>query len=229
MSDKIRRKYGVLSTPCSGTTYITDAMNACGVDVLHEKEGTEGFVCGFLVWSGDVFQRQWKWRDYTFDHVIRLVRHPLKCGETLPWFVKTEGPWSINSEPIRGGQVPWQKIASGLRRWVLTHERITDKWHPEEMLRMGPQLAEDWARCSEHYRWGRTDLPKPGELKPFIRRGGERMRAGVTAATQRERVAEPKHKPKRVDPITWAWWHEHDPEYADRGATLCEKLELAEE
>lgn len=83
----------VLACARSGTTYITQLLQLCGLQVGHESLGRDGMVC----WTAIVRSDNPPWGPAThqlkFKHIVHQVRHPLKVISSVYF---TEPPKSWN-------------------------------------------------------------------------------------------------------------------------------------
>lgn len=166
---RARYKVGVLGTCAGGTSWATALLRGAGLDVGHEnlqKSGhwfRDGIVCGQWVWKGRYYSRnaEYGWDNVSFDHVIRLARHPLLCSETLHAHTNPGGPWRHQDKQLRA-----------LRYWVLTHQEI-DKWAPGLLLRVegGRPHDEDWAPIASALELGEERPVEP----PKNRMSGGRL------------------------------------------------------
>jgi len=108
-----RKLLCVTGTPCGGTSYTAQRLYAAGYDVHHEHMGADGMVCGWGVWH---FRRPYPMSHYAFDHIWRVIRHPLRVMETLPIFSSRFA--NVLDDP------PRDPVECALRWWVETHERL---------------------------------------------------------------------------------------------------------
>jgi hypothetical protein len=92
---KVKRHVLVTGTGRSGTTYFSDLLTLLGLDVGHQRNGKDGcsgaefsvdhdWYPWFPVYGGgdcaNVGERR---SDYTYKHVLHIVRHPLWCIPSL--------------------------------------------------------------------------------------------------------------------------------------------------
>lgn len=91
----VKRHVLVTGTGRSGTTYFSDLLTLLGLDVGHQRNGNDGcsgaefcidhdWYPWFPVYGGgdcaNVGERR---SDYTYKHVLHIVRHPLWCIPSL--------------------------------------------------------------------------------------------------------------------------------------------------
>ena len=63
----------------SGTKYISQVLQRCGLDVGHEKMGADGIVSGFYCFEADSYPgHNHPAPRPDFDLILHQVRHPLK-------------------------------------------------------------------------------------------------------------------------------------------------------
>ncbi len=135
------RRMCVIATPCGGSRYTAETLQASGIEVGHEVMFSEG-ICGgmhFLGLNNYAFER------YEYDVVVRLIRHPLRVLTTLPfiWIPRQRGvEWAPPREgppaEVRPGSPADIELA--LRWWVLTHEKLRGE---EDYLLRVYRLDED--------------------------------------------------------------------------------------
>lgn len=156
MADHYR--IGAFGTPCGGTNYTAKVLQSAGLRVGHETLRDHGIVCGFFLW-GKKMGRIPNPNDYTFDHIVRVIRHPLKVAETLPAFVWKR--WNNTGTPWFMQDCPDPRLCA-LRFWVCTHE------HPwlekaEYVVRIGtPETENDLTalvHALEHRREHEAESP----------------------------------------------------------------------
>jgi len=92
---KVKRHVLVTGTGRSGTTYFSDLLKILGLDVGHQRNGKDG--CSGAEFSVDHHWYPWfpvygggdcanvgeRRSDYTYKHVLHVVRHPLWCIPSL--------------------------------------------------------------------------------------------------------------------------------------------------
>jgi hypothetical protein len=188
VSARSKRIVAVLSTPCSGTSYVAQSLGSFGIEANHESMGRHGIVCGWALWG-------WRKVDlsaYDFERSWRLIRHPLRVLDTLPTFARhleqTRPPWWVRGD----------LIATALRWWVETHERIPASWPVIKVETM----SEDWPRLLTDVYWRVHGVQPPPDL-PL------------------ESPATPTRKKRRHGVKTWEELHELDPDYARRAECIA--------
>ncbi len=137
-------KVAFLGTPRSGTRYMSNLMQECGLNVGHESMGANGTSCGFYVWA-DKAERlpcPQDMKPVRFDLTFHLCRHPLKSLRTMPrvlmsgefesWF-RDMGFWAMSS---------WDPRTASLIYWVETRRRLVNAEYP--IVRV-ENIAEHWA------------------------------------------------------------------------------------
>lgn len=74
-----------LITGCgrSGTTYITQVLQRCGLDVGHERMGRDGIVSGFYAFDAPKYPGKHPTPRPQFDVVLHQVRAPLAAIASL--------------------------------------------------------------------------------------------------------------------------------------------------
>lgn len=74
-----RKKLLITAHPRSGTKYLSRLCQAFGLDVGHETMRRDGICSWMLAVEADFapYGGGTKLRDYTYEHVVRLVRHPM--------------------------------------------------------------------------------------------------------------------------------------------------------
>ncbi|MTW21247.1 hypothetical protein [Allochromatium palmeri] len=75
--DPIVRRILVTGCGRSGTHYVTSVLRRLGMDVLHEKMGADGIVAWQFAIK-EVLAKQANGRGVAFEHVVHLVRDPIK-------------------------------------------------------------------------------------------------------------------------------------------------------
>lgn len=75
----------LLITGCarSGTSYITEVLRLCGLDVLHEHEGTHGTVSWLMAARDFTTPYGPAYYNFRFKHIFHQVRDPLKTMSSL--------------------------------------------------------------------------------------------------------------------------------------------------
>lgn len=119
-----------LGTPCGGTSFVYHVLRRSGLRVMKENMGVDGTVCGFFAMG----ERGKNPGDYTFDHVLRYVRHPFLCAKTMGTYMPEEASWLH----------PTDKALTCLRYWVLAHERIDASL----LVRIDHRFDGDWAKAA---------------------------------------------------------------------------------
>ena len=132
-----------LITGCgrSGTTYITQALRRCGLDVGHECYGRDGIVSGFYAVNAPHYPGRHPNPRPVFDVVLQQVRHPLKTIASV-----TTGRSRAWAQPF----VPVEPRASKLRwacyywlAWNRAAERMAAFTYRIEALEAAwPRLQE---------------------------------------------------------------------------------------
>lgn len=117
----------VTGCPRSGTRYVRQLLARAGLDIGHERVKVNGAVCSFLAVDDDDYgpnvmlrlegQRR---RDFDFDHVWHVVRHPLRVIESLETAMRREW-WTWQSKHT--GILP-DTPYMGARFWLVWNERI---------------------------------------------------------------------------------------------------------
>lgn len=130
----------LLITGCarSGTTYIADVLQSCGLDIGHEVMGRDGCSSWFMCVEAKKFP--WKNRPSAyrihFDHIFHQVRNPL---DVISSVYATEHPkalkfFSENIPQINAEDAPLVKCAKYWYYWNLYAERKSEWRYQVEQI-----------------------------------------------------------------------------------------------
>jgi hypothetical protein len=153
---RVKRHVLVTGTGRSGTTYFSDLLTQLGLDVGHQRNGDDGcsgaefaidndWYPWFPVYGGgdcaNVGERR---SDYTYKHVLHIVRHPLWC---IPSLMKNYP--AINPEfwADSGVMDPSVMTKSSLIRNATMYyniNRIIDESHQAEYRCQLEQVHDHW-------------------------------------------------------------------------------------
>lgn len=99
--DRIHKKILVTGMPRSGTRTVAHLLSRAGVVVQHENEGEDGIVSSYFGMNVDLYEGRHlrPRRDYEFEHVWHLMRHPLNViasmmspsAKSWRWFYEAVG------------------------------------------------------------------------------------------------------------------------------------------
>jgi hypothetical protein len=167
----VMKKIAILSTPRSGTQYLTAALRFCDVMVGHEKIDDDGIVCGFWAWAdvtdGNMPCAQKAIRRFDprtqFEHVFHLYRDPLKSLRSMTQVLKGQiyRSWIEDRIGISGAHHIHPDIdeaymkANGqslslfmmcFRYWVATHERLLSLDLPKLNI---DNINHDWIKIAD--------------------------------------------------------------------------------
>lgn len=178
----------VLITGCgrSGTTYTTNLLRACGLDVKHEKIGIDGSVSWFMAVDSDF---PWGSGDTHFRHTFHQIRDPIDVITSfyvnidhVAWVwnyvynyipeIKREDPHLVKCAKY---WYYWNLKAEEKSEWSYRIEDIEEVF--EEMsFRLGvsldknalnivPKNTNSWQSTEKKITWG--DLRKVLNVKDF--------------------------------------------------------------
>lgn len=127
-----------LITGCgrSGTTYITTALQRCGLDVGHERYGRDGIVSGFYAVDAPRYPGRHPNPRPLFDVVLHQVRHPLRTiasvttGRSMTWaqpFVPVE-PGASTLRWACYYWLAWNRAAEGQAAFTYRIEALEAAW-----------------------------------------------------------------------------------------------------
>ena len=136
----------ILITGCgrSGTTYIADVMEWCGMDMPHEAVGVDGSVSSLYCVDSEWYP-PYHVQDGRppFETVLHQVRHPLKTIGSLT----TSKPisWMFNAQHVDGLDVGQPIIEKCCRYWIGWNEMAEAQakmtYQIEELQKIWPILA----------------------------------------------------------------------------------------
>jgi hypothetical protein len=145
----------LLITGCarSGTTYITEVLRHCGLDILHEAEGQHGIVSWLMATRDYKTPYGPAFYNFCFKHIFHQVRDPLKTMSSLTtenrkaWlFVQKHTPQIKQKDPLIVKCAKywyyWNKKAEAKAEWTYRVEDIENAL--EEMgRRIGVHLDKE--------------------------------------------------------------------------------------
>lgn len=157
---KIKRELLVTGNMRTGTTWLTHALQCIGMDVMHECLGSDGSVS----WP---FALDWHWycerpnnapknrthhigegrrSDYSFKHVVHLVRDPIKTiGSMVSIMPTIEQNWLAEQGIIDMEARP--KLLRMMQAWHAINARVEAQTDFRIKLeRMQPDDDRDWRR-----------------------------------------------------------------------------------
>jgi hypothetical protein len=148
------KRIAVLSTPRSGTQYVTAALRHFDVMVGHEKMDDDGIVCGFWAWAEITEGKLPCAQDITkhydpsteFEHTFHLYRDPLKSVRSMPNVLKRTdiyGRW-LSKLGINGPGT--DLFHTCLHYWIITHERLLRRDLPRINI---DNIKKDWVKIAD--------------------------------------------------------------------------------
>ncbi len=130
-------EYLLLITGCArcGTTYISQVLNKCGLDVPHEKMGAHGTVNWIMAVPADYTPMAYDFRyccapglnHYRFQHIFHQVRDPLKSISSIA--VDLDPIWDFVGGYIQEVDMAHPTIINAARYWYywnLKAEKIAE-------------------------------------------------------------------------------------------------------
>jgi len=166
----------LLITGCgrSGTTYISDVMQKCGVNLPHEDVGIAGTVSWFSTYRGLSLTHHLA-PDVKFVHTFHQVRHPLSTISSVYWSFD-QGSWNFIESNIkyihpRDSLLEksskywyyWNLKAESISEWTYRVESIGEVW-PEFCRRLSmnfnpkvlgevPRDTNTWNMVKHKFTW----------------------------------------------------------------------------
>ena len=124
-TEAAQQEYHILITGCarSGTTYISQVLQKCGIDVLHEKMGSLGTVNWIMAVPADYTPAAYDFthccvpglNQYKFKHIFHQVRDPLKSISSLA--VDMTSTWNFIGGYIQEVDVAHPTLINAARYW----------------------------------------------------------------------------------------------------------------
>lgn len=188
----LERNLLVVGTGRCGTTWLSRTLERAGVDAPHECVGGQGSVSclfyadhrwyPFTPWTkvasgrGRTAHVGERFGDFTFRHVVHLVRHPLDCEASIRGMLITMAfHWARDCGVLT---VPWDlepKIVRNFYYWrdvVRRCEAVAG-----QTIRVSCAADADWHEMLERAGLPRSPMPR---LTPRNRSSGYRRRMPLT-------------------------------------------------
>ena len=191
------RRIGILGAQCGGTHAMYYAAMGARLDIGHETMGPDGISCGLWVWRHELAGTATRRTRSCFVDGFETVVHLVRCP-LLSSQSLAHFRSSHNHEPWAHEDPTWR----AMRYWTKTHERIEAMKPQATIVVGGEDMQERWDAVTKSMGLRRSEIPH------------------TNSKTQ------PSQAKNRRAPITWDEWREADPEYADRGRALCERVGL---
>lgn len=137
-----------LITGCgrSGTKYIATVLQQCGLDVGHEKPGTDGCVSSIWAVRDDYYPSYHDQARPTFKRILHQVRHPLDAIGSL--MTASQESWAWNARHIKLDP-GWSPLLKATFYWYHWNRMVETRHQPEFRYRI-EELPEVWP---EVCRW----------------------------------------------------------------------------
>ncbi len=127
----------------SGTKYITKVLNLLGVEVKHEKMGSDGIVSGTMACKPKIGFQGPAWPNEGFDTILHQVRNPLSVISSNITARRKGLMWLEQYIPIKDDMPPLERSAKYWYYWNLIAEELTDKRYRIEDL---PQIFDEFCK-----------------------------------------------------------------------------------
>jgi hypothetical protein len=158
-----------------GTTWLTHALRSIELDVMHECLGADGTVSWFFAVDHPWYPQhpnntprgrtahtgEGRRRDYRFDHVVHLVREPLKTlGSMQSIMQRSEQTWLTEA-----GFIPEDLEGPKILRMMHVWYNINRSVEKEADLRirlenLQPRNDVGWGNLMRELKFGSTPLPR---------------------------------------------------------------------
>lgn len=178
---KIHRHLLVTGTGRCGTTWLSRTLLATGLDVPHEHMGKHGTVSmyfqvdspwyPFIPWAkplekiAHVGERR---SDFNFNHVVHLVRHPLKVAASMRSIIgELTYEWAEFNNLL---PVPWNYkpvIVRNLLYWLASTENCERQ--ADQTIVLDNFSSMDWDEMLRHAGLPRVEMP---EIPPANKSSG---------------------------------------------------------
>lgn len=177
----------------SGTSYITDYLNACGIDVAHEAPGKNGCVSWAMVENKYSFTGP-SAKNTKFIHVFHQIRHPLDVISSfyfnysnlnmVEWeFIRRYLPQIRYSDSLLVQSAKywfyWNLKAESMSEWTYRIEDIEGCLEEfqsrsqlplsREILRQTPLWANHWNQIQYKFTWQDLQAALPPNLYNSLR------------------------------------------------------------
>lgn len=180
----LKRMLLITGSGRSGTTYAAKTMQAVGLDVPHELTGEHGTSSLFFLVDSDWYPSlPWyagrnhvgeRRSDYEFQHVLHVVRHPLK---TIPSIGKIFN--GLNYELFEEQGVIPKGIKNKMLRCAWMYYGLNTLAEKQATMRVQlERYAQSWPAIMQMLRMEGT--PFPQHVKPANRATGFRASVPLT-------------------------------------------------
>lgn len=117
----------LLITGCarSGTTYITEVLRHCGLDVLHERDGNDGIVSWLMAARDFSTPYGPAYYNFRFKHIFHQVRDPLKSMSSFT--TESERAWNFVMKHTPQIKPTDSMIAKCAKYWYYWNKRAEAK------------------------------------------------------------------------------------------------------
>lgn len=133
--DSDKHKLFIIGTGRSGTRYITELLQACGVKIGHERIGEDGAV-GWMYTSKELFRGSRSRKDFKGATVLHQVREPLSVIGSTTWMHAPQKAFMVrNVGHLPNGPMlrlaaaywlKWNRLAQAEAEWTYRVEDIYD-------------------------------------------------------------------------------------------------------
>jgi len=216
MTAKKKKKLLVTGNMRCGTTWMTHALRAVGLDCQHECMGEDGTVSWFFAIDAPSYPfnprntpkgrtahvGEGRRSDYRFEHVVHLVRDPLKTlGSMMKIMPRKEQEWLDDNGMLDMGAEP--KLLRMMQAWYLINTEVeaiaTYRIRLEDVTN---RSKNDWDKFMREIDWPSKGVPSV-PVKNASR--------GIFKATR----------------LIWHDLHELDPVLADKIAEMARRYGYA--
>jgi len=156
----------------SGTTYMAKVLNACGIDVGHEKVGSEGAVSFLHIASGPYKGKIIE--PFKYDALIHQVRHPLHViassmtlGVSMPFMERVVGRYKASGKlgAVMYTWYSWNRLIE--TRGKLMDRGSYSRFRIEDIDTVFPLILAFFGRSSVPL----PNIPRNVNTRPHVRLG----------------------------------------------------------